>query len=177
MAMSHAAQTVSSRRPVRTIAPGQGEPIWFNGALVSLKSAGEWSDGGFVFAEIALPKGRATGLHTDPSDETFYVLEGEMLFHLDGEEHRAGAGETVQVRRAVPHAFTALTETARFLYFNVPGTHDRLFREGGFPATDRDLANAPPPDHERTLAAAKAVGVEFIGPPPFPEELVLQTSG
>jgi hypothetical protein len=50
-------------------------------------------------------------------------------------------------------------------------------REGGFPATDRDFATAPPPDHERTLAAAKAIGVEFIGPPPFSEDAVLQTSG
>jgi quercetin dioxygenase-like cupin family protein len=175
--MSSAAPTVSSGRPVRTIAAGGGEAIWFNGALVDLKSSGEWSDGRFVFAEIALPRGRATGLHTDPSDETFYVLEGEILFHLDGEEHRAGTGETVQIRRGVPHAFTAVSETARFLYFNVPGTHDRLFREGGVPATDRDFATAPAPDHERTLAAAKATGVDFIGPPPFPEELALQTSG
>ena len=175
--MSSAAPTVSSGRPVRTIAAGEGEAIWFNGALVDLKSAGEWSDGRFVFAEIALPKGRATGLHTDPSDETFYVLEGEILFHLDGEEHRAGTGETVQIRQGVPHAFTAVSETARFLYINVPGTHDRLFREGGFPATDRDFATAPPPDHERTLAAAKAIGVDLIGPPPFPEEFALQTSG
>jgi mannose-6-phosphate isomerase-like protein (cupin superfamily) len=145
--------------------------------LVSLKSGGEWSDGRFVLAEITAPRGRATGLHTDPSDETFYVLEGEILFHLDGEEHRAGTGETVQIRRGVPHAFTAVTETARFLYVNVPATHDRLFREGGSPASDRDFATAPPPDHERTMAAAMAIGVEFIGPPPFPDELVLQTSG
>src|SRR5919108_1790813 len=150
-AVSSAASTVSSGSPARAIAAGEGEPIWFNGALVRLKSAGEWSDGRFVFAEITLPSGRATGLHIDQSDETFYVLDGEILFHLDGEEHRAGIGETVQIRRGVPHAFTAVTDTARFLYFNVPGTHDRLFREGGLPATDRDLAAAPPPDHERTL--------------------------
>lgn len=175
--MSSAAASVSSRSRFDTLGAGEGEMIWFNGALVSLKSAAEWSDGRFVFAEITLPRGRATGLHIDPSDETFYVLKGEILFHLDGEEHRAGEGETVKISRGVPHAFTALTEMARFLYVNVPGTHDRLFREGGVPATDRDFASAPPPDHERTLAAAKRIGVEFIGPPPFTEELVLQTSG
>jgi quercetin dioxygenase-like cupin family protein len=175
--VSTATTTQASGSPIRTIARGEGEAIWLNGALVNLKSAGEWSDGRFVFAEIALPRGRATGLHIDPTDETFYVLEGEVLFHLDGEEYRAGAGETVQIRRGVPHAFTAVTETARFLYFNVPGTHDRLFRDGGVHATDFDFATAPQPDHERTLAAAKATGVEFIGPPPFPDELVLQTSG
>jgi quercetin dioxygenase-like cupin family protein len=175
--MTSGASTVSEGGAVRTIAADEGEAIWFNGALVSLKSASEWSDGRFVFAEIELPRGRATGLHTDPSDETFYVLEGEILFHLDGQEYQAGAGETVQIRRGVPHAFTAVTDRARFLYFNAPGTHDRLFREGGLPATDRNFAAAPPPDHERTLAAAETIGVEFIGPPPFPEELVLQTSG
>jgi len=60
---------------------------------------------------------------------------------------------------------------------NVAGTHDRLFREGGVLAPARDFAAAPPPDHERTLTAAKLTGVEFIGAPRFPEELVLQTSG
>lgn len=175
--MSSAVPIAPSSSPIRTLSADDGEAIWFNGALVNLKSPADWSDGALVFAEIALPKGRATGLHTDPSHETFYVLEGELLFHLDGEEHRAGVGETVSIRRGVPHAFTAVSETARFLYINTPGTHDRLFREGGFPATSRDFANAPPPDHERTLAAAKNVGTEFLGPPPFPEELVFQTSG
>jgi hypothetical protein len=44
----------------------------------------------------------------------------------------------------------------------VPGTHDRLFRDGGVRATDRDFGTAPPPD-EPTLAVAAAVGVDFIG--------------
>lgn len=110
------------------------------------------------------------------SDETFYVVDGELLSHLDGEEHRAGVGATVSIRRGVPHAFIAVSEVARFLYVNTPGDHDRMFRAGGFPATDRDFASAPPPDHERTLAAIKEVG-EFLGPPPFPEETVRLTSG
>jgi quercetin dioxygenase-like cupin family protein len=173
--MATAATTASSA--IRTIGPGEGEPIWFNAALVDLKQGSEWSDGGFVFAEITLPRGRATGLHTDPSEETFYVLDGEILFHLDGDEYRAGRGTTVSIRRGVPHAFVAVSETARFLYFNVPGTHDRLFREGGVPASTRDLADVPPPDHDRTVAAADAIGSVFLGPPPFREELVSYTSG
>jgi mannose-6-phosphate isomerase-like protein (cupin superfamily) len=173
--MATAATTASI--PIRTIAPDEGELIWFNAALVNLKQDRDWSEGRFVFAEITLPRGRATGLHTDPSDETFYVLDGEILFHLDGDEHRAGRGTTVSIRRGVPHAFVAVSETARFLYFNTPGTHDRLFREGGVPAATRDFADTPPPDHERTVAAADAVGSVFLGPPPFPEELVVHTSG
>ena len=122
-------------------------------------------------------EGRATGLHTDPSHETFYLLEGELLFHVDGEEHRAGAGETVAIRRGVPHAFLVTSPTVRFLVLNTPGGHDRFFRAGGEPAASRDFASAPPPDHERTMAAARAHGVAFLGPPPFAADSVREISG
>jgi quercetin dioxygenase-like cupin family protein len=161
----------------RTVGPSEGEAIWFNGALITVKFPGEWSDDKFSLVEVAAPKGRATGLHTDPSDETFYVLEGELRFHVDGEEQRLQPGETVSVRRGVPHAFLVTSEVARFLVLNTPGTHDRFFRAGGTPATDRDFAAAPAPDHARTVAAAQECGVELLGPPPFAADSVAQVSG
>ncbi len=145
----------------------EGEAIWFNGALMNVKSAGEWSDDAFSLMEVAMERGRATGLHADPSHETFYVLEGELLFHIDGEERRGSAGDTIGIRRGVPHAFIAVSELARFLVLNTPGGHDRFFRAGGHPATDRDFASAPPPDLERTRAAAERFGVQLLGPAPF----------
>jgi len=42
----------------------------------------------------------------------------------------------------VPHAFLVVSETARFLVMNAPGTQDRFFRAGGEPAPNRDLAAA-----------------------------------
>jgi quercetin dioxygenase-like cupin family protein len=163
--------------PLLRVGSGDGEAIWFNGALVTIKAPGQWSGEAFSLAEVAMPKGRATALHTDATDETFYLLEGELLFHIDGHDRRAGAGETLAIRRGVPHAFLAVSDTARFLVLNTPGTHDRFFRAAGFPATDRDFASAPPPDRDRTLAAANEVGVELLGPPPFPEGSVRLQSG
>jgi len=162
--MSNAAATTNS---VNEVGGSTGEAIWFNGALMNVRSPGEWSDDAFSLVEVAMQRGRATGLHTDPSHETFYVLEGELLFHVDGEERRARAGDTIGIRRGVPHAFMAISELARFLVLNTPGGHDRFFRAGGHPATDRDFANAPPPDLEHTMAAAERFGVQFLGPPPF----------
>jgi quercetin dioxygenase-like cupin family protein len=162
---------------VRNVPGSEGERIWFNGALVTVKMPGDWSDDAFSLVEVASTRGRATGLHTDPSHETFLVLEGEMLFHVDGEELEASAGDVVAVRQGVPHAFLVTSEVARFLVLNTPGTHDRFFRDGGEPATSADLAAAPPPDLERTMAAAKEHGVRFLGPPPFDEASVRQTSG
>jgi quercetin dioxygenase-like cupin family protein len=161
----------------RTVRAGDGEALWFNGALINVKAPGEWSDDAFSLVEVTSTEGRATGLHTDPSHETFYVLDGELLFHIDGREERAAAGDTVGVPEGVPHAFIVLSKSARFLVINTPGTHDRFFRDGGVPATDRDFASAPPPDLERTMASAQRHGVRFLGPPPFEADAVLQRSG
>ncbi len=147
------------------VGPGQGEAIWFNAALVRIKAPGRWSDEALSLAELEMPQGRATALHTDASDETIYVLDGELLVRIDGEDLRAPTGETVAIRRGTPHAFLAVSETVRFLVLNTPGTHDRFFRVAGVPATELDFASAPPPNHERTVAAAKEVGAELLGPP------------
>src|SRR4051794_30671982 len=155
----------------------EGEAIWFNGALIRVKSPGAWSDGAFSLVEVAMPQGRATGLHVDPSHETFHILDGDLLFHLDGEERRATAGATVAIRRGVPHAFLAVSPVARFLVLNTPGTHDAFFRDGGVPATSTDLEDAPPPDLERTAASAARHGVDFLGPPPFDAASVRLRSG
>ncbi len=172
--MSSPASTTS---PYHEVAPLDGETIWFNGALQDIKLRGEWSDDALSLVEVTSTRGRATGLHADPSHETFYVLEGELLFHVDGEELRVAAGATVAIRQGVPHAFLVLSETARFLVMNAPGTQERFFRAGGEPAHSRDLASAPPPDHERTLAAAVQHGVTFLGPPPFAPDAVRAISG
>jgi quercetin dioxygenase-like cupin family protein len=172
-----AAMTNATATPVQTTAPSEGEAIWFNGAHITVKVPGAWSDEAFSLVEVTSTAGRATGLHTDPSHETFRVLEGELLFHVDGEDHRAGAGETVAIREGVPHAFIVVSDVARFLVMNTPGTQDSFFRDGGEPATDRDFATAPAPDLERTTASARAHGVSFIGPPPFDAARVRQTSG
>jgi quercetin dioxygenase-like cupin family protein len=161
----------------RAVARGEGEAIWFNGALINVKVPGEWSDGAFSLVEVESTRGRATGLHTDPSHETFHMLEGELLFHVDGDEQGARAGDTVAVPQGVPHAFMVVSDSARFLVLNTPGTHDRFFRAGGEPASDRDFARAPEPDLERTMAAAQEHGVRFLGPPPFDSGEVRQTSG
>ncbi len=170
-------QASTTSTPFHAVAALDGETIWFNGALQDIKLRGEWSDDALSLVEVTSKRGRATGLHADPSDEVFYVLEGELLFHVDGAEHRAPAGETVAIRSGVPHAFLIVSETARFLVMNAPGTQDRFFRAGGEPASSRDLASAPPPDLARTMAAAEEHGVRFLGPPPFAADAVNTTSG
>jgi quercetin dioxygenase-like cupin family protein len=169
--------TASTTTPFHAVAPNDGETIWFNGALQDIKLRGDWSDDALSLVEVTSTAGRATGLHADPNHETFYILDGELLFHIDGEELRAPAGQTVAIREGVPHAFIVVSETARFLVMNTPGTQERFFRAGGTPATSRDLASAPPPDLARTMAAAEEFGVRLLGPPPFAPDAVRAVSG
>ncbi len=162
---------------VHAVAPLGGEAIWFNGALQNVKLPGSFGDDALCVVEVASTAGRATGLHADPSTETFYVLEGELLFHVDGREYQAPAGQTITIRRGVPHAFLVVSPVARFLVMNTPGTQERFFRAGGEPAAGRDLDAAPPPDMKRTMAAAREYGIEFLGPPPFASDTVRTVSG
>jgi len=158
---------VSVSTEARRVEAGAGETLWFAGAHQTVKHPGDWSDGKFSLVEVVVPRGRATPLHRDPSDETFYLLDGEMLFHVDGREYEAGRGDTVSLRRGVPHAFVATSEVARFLVLNTPGTHDGYFRDGGEPASHRNFAEAPAPDLVRMEASNRKHGVEILGPPPF----------
>lgn len=153
---------------VRHIKAGEGEMLWFAAAHQTVKHPGAWSDGEFSLVEVTAPRGRTTPLHRDPSDETFYVLTGEMLFHADGVNHAAHAGDTIAIKQGVAHAFMVTSDSVRFLVLNTPGTHDSYFRDGGVPATNRNLADAPEPDYARIEASNNAHGVEMLGPPPFP---------
>jgi quercetin dioxygenase-like cupin family protein len=153
--------------PYRSLAAGEGETLWFAGAHQTVKHPGDWSDGKFSLVEVSVPRGRATPLHRDPSDEMFYVLDGELLFHVEGAEHRAGARDVVSVPSGVAHAFVATSEVARFLVLNTPGTHDSYFRDGGEPATHSDFGASPDPDYERMEASNRKHGIEILGPPPF----------
>src|ERR1700710_1181965 len=87
------------------VAPLEGDALWFNGALQNIKVPGEWSDDASSLVEVVSPRGRATGLHPDTRHQSSYLLEGTILFHIDGEERLAQSGETVAIRRGVPHAF------------------------------------------------------------------------
>ena len=76
--------------------PGRrdGERRWFyGGGLHTWKATAEDTGGAFLLFEDRMDQGKMTPLHTHPeSDETMYVLEGEILMHMDGGEHRVAAG-------------------------------------------------------------------------------------
>ena len=167
------AQSATQSLIPTVLEPTQGEALWFNNDLIVVKATGAETAGDFLLIEEHARGGKVTPLHAHPAEaETFYVLEGEALFHLDGAERAMGPGSFVSVPRGVPHAFLVRSATARLLVLITPGSGamEAFLREAGEPAPERTLPPQRPFDMERIAAAAEHTGaVTILGPPPFDE--------
>ena len=150
-------------------AEDEGEKLWFYGGGVHTWLATSAETGGaFVLFDDVMTKGKTTPLHTHPEvDETLYVLEGEILVHIDGREQTLGTGGVAMFPRGVPHAFLVTSERARLLALETPGSSEAFYRGASEPLTPSLEASAPV-DFDRVRAsAARNGGIEILGPPPF----------
>jgi quercetin dioxygenase-like cupin family protein len=166
-------QDVTQTRAPISFEPNEGEALWFNNDLLTFKATGAETAGAFLLVEELARRGKVTPLHTHPEeDETFYALEGQVLFHLNGTERSMGPGSFVSVPRGVPHAYVATSEVFRSLILITPGNGpmEAFFRAAGEPAEERALPAERPLDIDRIAAAAERTGaVEVLAPPPFGE--------
>ncbi len=150
-------------------AEGEGEQLRFwGGGLLTIKASAEETGGAFLLFEDVMAQGKTTPLHTHANeDETLYVLEGEILVHIDGANHRVGARGVAVAPRGVPHAFLVTSPTARVLTLQTPGSAEAFYRGASEPAT-ADADPAGPVDFGRVREAAeRSGGMQMLGPPPF----------
>jgi len=146
-----------------------GERRWFYGGGVhTWKATAEETGGAFLLFEDRMERGKTTPLHIHPaSDETMYVLEGEILMHMDGVEHRVAAGGLAVAPRGVPHAFMVVSEHVRLLCLHTPGCCQAFYMDASEPIA-ADGPESGPVDFARIHASAQRNGgIEILGPPPF----------
>ena len=62
-----------------------------------------------TFAYLTLAKGASAATHSHPAEQWSHILEGELLFIIDGEEKVLSAGECAYIPSNIPHSATALT--------------------------------------------------------------------
>jgi quercetin dioxygenase-like cupin family protein len=146
----------------------EAERRWFyGGGLHSwLVREHEVADGFLLFEDTVEP-GKRTPLHTHPgADETFYLLAGSIVLHIDGNEQELRAGGVAVIPRDVPHAFMAQAEGARMLCLHTPGGGEGFYRSASEPAVAGEPAL--PVDFDRIRQAAESTGtMRIVGPPPF----------
>jgi len=155
-------------RPPIIRAKGEGDTRSFlGGGLHTWKLTTEDTDGAFFMFEDVMTRGKCTPLHRHPeADETVYLLEGEILVNVDGNESRVEAGGMTFTPRGVPHAFLVVSDTARVLTFQTPGIGQGFYRGASEPATD-DTAETVDIARVQASANANPRGIELLGPPPF----------
>jgi quercetin dioxygenase-like cupin family protein len=150
-------------------AEGEGEQLRFwGGGVLTMKASADETGGAFLLFEDSMSQGKTTPLHVHTNeDEALYVLEGEILVHIDGTDYLVGPRGLAVAPRGVPHAFLVKSETARVLTLQTPGSAEAFYRGASEPA-GADADPSGPVDFERVREAAeRSGGMEVVGPPPF----------
>jgi quercetin dioxygenase-like cupin family protein len=148
----------------------EGEKLSFFGSLTWIKATGEQTGGALTLIEHVMPPGAGNPWHLHHSeDESFYVIEGEVLF-IVGDEHQritAGPGTFVFGPRGIPHGFLVTgSSPARMLLEATPAGFENFVLALAEPAPASGFAPAGPPDMEKLMAEAARVNIEILGPLP-----------
>jgi quercetin dioxygenase-like cupin family protein len=155
---------------VTHIPPCEGRSLWVLGELVTFKTNSEQTGGAYSLFEVTTQPGLEPPPHVQHrEDESFYVLEGEYEFLVEGRTIRVGAGSLLYVPKGTLHAHKNVAKTTgRMLVSQTPGgLHECFFEEVGEPTMDgsEPLVSESPQDMKRIIAIAVKYGIE-IPPPP-----------
>jgi quercetin dioxygenase-like cupin family protein len=155
------------------LGPGDGEALWFNGALGLVKASAVQTDGRYAAVEFLAPKGFLSPLHIHRAeDEFFLVLSGEVRVKHGDTVIEAVAGSLVYGPRNVAHAFRVDSAEARLLLLFGPAGVERFFREAGKPARSVALPPADEQfiDREALMKIGNRYDQEYVGPPLPPKD-------
>lgn len=142
----------------------------FLGSLIRFHAFPDETGGRCAILEMTVAPGAgAPPNHHAGEDESFFVLEGDFEFMLDGRVIRAGKGDFVKIPDGALHAFTCTGDLpGRLLQVNAPGMpHEVLFTEGGeaMPDDTREIpAPSGPPDIGNIIAISQRVGISVVVP-------------
>jgi len=142
---------------------------WLDDLWIVLAQAKD-TGGRFSMMEELLPKDSGPGPHKHTwSDETFYILHGEITVLIGDEIKTARTGDFLMVPRNTRHAFRVASETARFLNSYTPASLEACLVEWAMPATERVLPQkGVSPSIEMTPELLSRYGMDMLpGPDPL----------
>jgi len=94
---------------------------WSQTPLASFIISGEATQGKAAVMEAVQRKGDEPPAHSHPeTDETYYVIEGQLTFTVAGKTISAPAGTSIFIKRGQEHSFVVETETANTLVLLLP---------------------------------------------------------
>jgi mannose-6-phosphate isomerase-like protein (cupin superfamily) len=103
------------------VLPTEGRRIDLGDFEMVVKADAESTGGVVSVLEATEPPGFGPPIHVhDDAAEAFYVLQGEYVISLDGDEHRCPAGSFIFIAMGVPHGFRVGDVPSRKLNFYFP---------------------------------------------------------
>lgn len=121
-----------------------------------------------VVLEMTLPVGSAPPLHVhDDLDDTWYILEGEMVVRCGDDELVVGAGHWVSMPRGVPHGFLVVGDReARILLVHDNPSFRDFIHDVGVPAAARVVPSQPAfPPLDEMVRRTSSHDLRPVGPP------------
>lgn len=149
--------------------PGQGKTYSAVGDKYVMLATGAQTGGSYCLADAFIPPGGGPPPHYHTrEEESFYVLEGEVTFMVDGQTVIGTPGTFVQIPRNTPHAFKNQgSAPARMLIFCAPAGFDQFMAEFAVELPSADASPLPPSHHEieKLLKIAPNYGIVMLPPP------------
>jgi quercetin dioxygenase-like cupin family protein len=147
----------------------EGRTIGVVGDVYRFLATGDETGGKYAMFEALVPPGGGPPPHVHSrEEESFYVLEGEITFQVNGETIVARAGTFANMPIGSLHSFrNATDQPARMIISVAPAGLEQMFFEIGQPVSIGDPAPAPTADDiAQLLAAAPRYGVDIRVPHP-----------
>jgi mannose-6-phosphate isomerase-like protein (cupin superfamily) len=148
------------------VQPGDGDSVWSIGGRFTRKVGGDDTADRLSILEAVLTRTSEPRLHIHHrEDEAFYILDGQLSFHVGDTVLTAGTGALALAPMGIPHTFTVDVEPSRVLVITGPAGFERFIFELGVPATsDEPPAGLAPPPGPVILPVAERHGIEIVGP-------------
>jgi len=144
-----------------------GHHVDLLGDRYRLLATGDQTAGSIAVVEVTVRPGGGVPPHIDNNEAIgWYVLDGSLVFMVEGEEQTLDAGAWIYSPKGVLHTFRNASERqARALLLALPAGLDDFFREAGRAIGPEDDPR-PPTNAEiaTAMTAAPRYGLDFPAP-------------
>lgn len=129
--------------PINTAVHRLERTRYYMGGYWTFLATGEDTNGQFSLIELNLRGGVEPPAHTHSyEDESFHILEGELLVCRGEEQYILKAGDFVHLPKGIRHSFKVNGERAKVLMHIAPAGLENMFLALSQPADKLDF---PPP--------------------------------
>ncbi|MFD1875489.1 cupin domain-containing protein [Hymenobacter bucti] len=157
---------------IRTLDPQAGPDVSVVGDTYRIVTSGAQSDGAYAIIDMLVPPGGGPGPHAHALiQESFYVIDGEVVVRSETQTYTARKGALVEIPKGgAIHSFSnESTTVAHLLCVVVPAGLDEFFTEIGQPVAAGQFLPKPElsPDSLKKIQAIAAQHGQEVFPPDY----------